>query len=172
MKNNLNFWTKCLVMLLSLLGFACDKSDDKRELDKIDIGREECLYGSPNAAYKVLGTVSNDDKSPIANAKVVLGSFDKYGDDIYSRDLDSTITNEGGNFNFNYHDYSMIDDFYVKTYADGYQADSIAFQIKELEGGDGSWFEGTGTKELKIVLKPEPKNDNNPTDNQDPEKTE
>lgn len=119
------------------------------------------MYGAPTATYKVKGTVVNEKNQPIKNIRAVITEVpieSGWGQTAQ----DTVYTNSSGEFNLS-KDGFPLDEVKMAvelTDIDGvengeYQskADTVTFKRSELSGGDGSWNEGTATRDLgKIKL--------------------
>ncbi len=146
-----NFWTKCLVAILGLLGFACG---DKEDGD----GGLVLLYGCPTATFKVSGTVTDQDSNPIANAQVVVA--------VIEGRTDTLKTSADGKFSVDKEDWPGIH-LSIVTSCEGYSKDSVNFE-PIYKGGDNSWYEGLCDTTYNPVLTklPEPEKNQN-TENND-----
>ncbi|MCQ2251404.1 MAG: radical SAM-associated putative lipoprotein [Bacteroidales bacterium] len=142
------WWTRILVMVLALLGYACGDSDEE------EIRGELCLYGSPSASYKVTGSVTDNDNKPLEGAKVKLEL------DYYQKA--STLTAKDGTFTVDLYSVSPYPDYaYLITSCDGYVTDTVDVKFSDLTGGDGDWYWGEGTAIATVKLNPKPTTENN-----------
>ncbi len=144
-----NWWTRILVMVLALLGYACGDSDEE---DEEIYGPQ--LYGCPSASYKVTGSVTDNENKPVEGAKVKL-ELDYYQED-------STLTAKDGTFAVDLYSVQPYPDYaYLITSCDGYVTDTVDVKFSDLTGGDGDWYWGDGTATVNVKLSPEPTADNN-----------
>ena len=151
MKNFIVKLTKMLcVAVLGVLGFsAC--SDDP--------GGHWVAYGSPNAKYKYMGTVTDEAGNPIEGINVMInGAVNSTGNAslILKTDKDgkfSTVTLTSVNTRINTLDFVDVDgeanggEFESQTIT---PKDMTKTQIKE---GDGGWYMGEFELSANIKLK-------------------
>ncbi len=145
MKNkSTSLWTRLLVVLLGVLGFACSEEEN----EQVD------LYGTPNASFKVVGTVTDQDKNPVADAKVIVSFPHSYPDTLLTS-ADGTYSLKSENMGEN--------PMSIVTFKDGYTKDSVAIKM-DYKGGDNSWYSGNcDTTYNPVITKlPEPEENQNP----------
>ncbi len=143
-----NLWTRILVVLLGVLGFACGDSEE-------DNGMVE-LYGCPNASFKVSGTVTDQDKKPVADAKVVV-TFP------YHR-LDTLVTKADGTFELKSENMGTSP-MSIVTFKDGYTRDSVAIEMDYIDGDD-DWYVGSCDTTYNPVISKLPEENNDPENNE------
>ena len=143
---------KLMIRLLSgaliALGFtSCEEMEDE--------------YGSPSRDFQVKGVVTDEAGNPIENIRVIIRDAYNYG---YSPD--TTYTDSQGNFSSNIiRDYGFrdnqaayFDDIDGDANGGTFQSDSTSLndmQSKQIEKGDGNWYEGKYEFEVQQKLKKE-----------------
>ena len=145
MKKVKNVWLRCSAWLqnsiLLLLGFSSCAS----------IGSE--MYGTPYATYSLKGKVVDAQKQPIPDieVKIKIG----YGG-VYHSQIAPLKTNASGEFCFK--ENLTIDGKFrlVARDVDGtangsFKSDSIEITMDKPSGGDGSWFQGSASKEDIVI---------------------
>lgn len=135
-----------LAGLLTLLGFSCGDNDNGLL----------CEYGSPHADYEIKGKVVDRQNNPIANVQIELR------DSVPSRGwahTDTLYTDNAGEFVWNVGEFPgmtfklMATDIDDESNGGLFAADTsfVSFRDAEFVGG-GRWYEGSATKEAKIIL--------------------
>ena len=151
-------WKYVMSGLLAILGFgSCDKNGT------IFGGGGLLMYGQPNANYKFLGDVKDEDGKAIPGIRVVF--FPEEEKPSYMND--TLYTDQSGHFEIDRLKYSWPDKAagsHVK-FEDVDGADNGSFQTKVLKGSDltvkqtkeskDTWYQGDFTIEAKVVLKKE-----------------
>lgn len=156
-----NLWTRILVVLLGVLGFACGDSDDNVVPEKFNGDKYgPCLYGSPNATFKIVGTVTDQDKNPVAEAKIVVYPH------FYP---DTTLTAEDGSFTIKSENMGE-NPLSIVTFKDGYSRDSVALDLV-FKDGDNSWYIGNCDTTYNPVISKIPESDKKDSDNTENEET-
>ena len=160
-------YRKILAALLAVLGFggaACNGAPWEMRAE----------YGTPSATFKVKGTVayktSETEYTSIKNINVVLFKKYEYDTEIQYSEIGSTYTLGNGVFNVEGTAFPEKKILYIElTDIDGeengglFATDIIEadFSKATFSGGDGHWYNGTASIELKnvIFLKPAQKNE-------------
>ena len=145
MKKINNFWFRFSIWLLNsillLLGFSsCDSE-------------QPVAYGQPYATYSLKGKVVDAQKQPIPDieVKIKIG----YGGDYHSQTA-PLKTNSSGEFSFK-ESFSTGGEFrLVVRDVDGtangsFKSDSIEITMDKPSGGDGSWLQGSASKEDIVI---------------------
>ena len=145
MKKVKNVWLRCSAWLLNsillLLGFSsCDSE-------------QPVAYGQPYATYNLKGKVVDAQKQPIPDIEVKIKMG--YGGDYHSHTA-PLKTNASGEFAFK--ENLTIDGKFrvVARDVDGtangsFKSDSIDITMDKPSGGDGSWFQGSASKEDIVI---------------------
>ena len=152
-------WQYCLSGLLALLGFGgCRGVIDPD--DPINGGRYMCMYGQPNANYKVIGEVKDPSGKPIEGIRVVVNPGSAHPD--YFKD--TLYTDAKGQFLKENLRYSWPDEFKDGTVkfedVDGTKNGSFKtkelksseLEVKQTKKGDGYWYKGVFTITAKTKL--------------------
>ena len=145
MKKINNFWFRSsawsLNSILLLLGFSsCDSNGSE-------------MYGTPYATYRMKGTVVDAKQPPIPDIEVKI-KIGRGGD--YHSQIAPLKTNASGEFSFK-ESFSTGGEFrLVALDADGavngsFKSDSIDITMDKPSGGDGSWFQGSASKEDIVI---------------------
>ena len=145
MKKINNFWFRSSAWLLNsillLLGFSsCDSNGSE-------------MYGTPYATYSLKGKVVDAQKQPIPDIEVKIK--ERHGSVYYSHTA-PLKTNASGEFSFK-ESFSTGGDFrLVARDVDGtangsFKSDSIEITMDKPSGGDGSWFQGSASKEDIVI---------------------
>jgi putative lipoprotein (rSAM/lipoprotein system) len=145
MKKINNFWFRSSAWLLNsillLLGFSsCDSNGSE-------------MYGTPYATYSLKGKVVDAQKQPIPDIEVKIK--ERHGSVYYSHTA-PLKTNASGEFSFK-ESFSTGGEFrLVARDADGavngsFKSDSIDITMDKPSGGDGSWFQGSASKEDIVI---------------------
>lgn len=145
MKKVKNVWLRCSAWLLNsillLLGFSsCDSNGSE-------------MYGTPYATYSLKGKVVDAQKQPIPDIEVKIK--ERHGSVYYSHTA-PLKTNASGEFSFK-ESFSTGGEFrLVARDADGavngsFKSDSIDITMDKPSGGDGSWFQGSASKEDIVI---------------------
>jgi len=135
-------YNRLLAFLLSFLGFAGVCATGCCEYGTME-------YGTPNATFKVHGTVKSEENVPVSRIRVVM------------RD-DTSFSDYQGEYEVQYHAYCFeyeqgftlefddIDGIENGRYS---PLDTVVtFTDPQFEGGDDSWYDGETSKELNINL--------------------
>lgn len=145
MKKVKNVWLRCSAWLLNsillLLGFSsCDSNESE-------------MYGTPYATYSLKGKVVDAQKQPIPDIEVKI-KIGRGGD--YHSQIAPLKTNASGEFAFK--ENLTIDGKFrlVSRDVDGtangsFKSDSIEITMDKPSGGDGSWFQGSASKEDIVI---------------------
>ncbi|MBP9771218.1 radical SAM-associated putative lipoprotein [Candidatus Gracilibacteria bacterium] len=145
MKKINNFWFRFSIWLLNsillLLGFSsCDSE-------------QPVAYGQPYATYSLKGKVVDAQKQPIPDIEVKI-KIGRGGD--YHSQIAPLKTNASGEFAFK--ENLTIDGKFrlVARDVDGtangsFKSDSIEITMDKPSGGDGSWFQGSASKEDIVI---------------------
>ena len=145
MKKVKNVWLRCSAWLLNsillLLGFSsCDSNESE-------------MYGTPYATYSLKGKVVDAQKQPIPDIEVKI-KIGRGGD--YHSQIAPLKTNASGEFSFK-ESFSTGGEFrLVARDVDGtangsFKSDSIDITMDKPSGGDGSWFQGSASKEDIVI---------------------
>lgn len=145
MKKVKNVWLRCSAWLLNsillLLGFSsCD-------------GNGSEMYGTPYATYSLKGKVVDAQKQPIPDIEVKI-KIGRGGD--YHSQIAPLKTNASGEFSFKENLTAEGKFRLVARDADGaangsFKSDSIEITMDKPSGGDGSWFQGSASKEDIVI---------------------
>ena len=145
MKKVKNVWLRCSAWLLNsillLLGFSsCDSNGSG-------------MYGTPYATYSLKGKVVDAQKQSIPDIEVKI-KIGRGGD--YHSQIAPLKTNASGEFSFK--ENLTIDGKFrlVARDVDGtangsFKSDSIEITMDKLSGGDGSWLQGSASKEDIVI---------------------
>jgi len=149
MEQKRNLWTRFLVFLLGLLGISTGTSCEK-------IFSNVCLYGCPQADYKVIGDITDDDGKAIDNADVKVGPYypGKPVDDAYCPGMDA-VSDSLGHYDITFSYNGSLDTLYLVTSAKGYINDTSMVVFGDLVDGDGNWYLGKNMIEKDVTLKKE-----------------
>lgn len=142
-------WIDCIIGgLLALLGFSsCDK-----------IGDEPCEYGTPNADYKMMGTVTDEAGNPLKGIQVAKEELDK-GNKYPLRD--TVYTDASGKFSFSAN-YFPLDRTVNVTFNDidgsenggEFESQTITGVVYEkTKESDQGWYKGEFTANVNAELK-------------------
>ena len=152
MKKVKNVWLRCSAWLLNsillLLGFSSCDGDDNG-----NVGEQLLMYGMPYATYSLKGKVVDAQKQPIPDIEVKIK--ERHGSVYYSHTA-PLKTNASGEFSFK-ESFSTGGEFrLVARDADGaangsFKSDSIDITMDKPSGGDGSWFQGSASKEDIVI---------------------
>ena len=153
--SRLSLISRLCMAVLSLLGFAsCDEP--------------MCEYGCPNRDFKITGTVTDVEGTPIEGIRVILPETG-YDYELKQSVNDTVFTDAKGQYITNEHNACLIvagggiffDDVDGDAHGGTFASDSIASQdvnnapSKQYKKGDGNWYEGgfeyTVNKTLKKV---------------------
>lgn len=145
MKKANNFWLRISASLLNsillLLGFSsCDNNEPQ-------------MYGTPYATYSLKGKVIDAQRQPIRDIEVELKGVRNTLS--YNR-AEPLKTNASGEFAFK-GDLGAEEKFrLVARDVDGaangsFKSDSIDITMDKPSGGDGSWFQGTTSKDDIVI---------------------
>lgn len=152
----ISFYSKVVSFFLVLLGFsACDTGGNGG-------GGGIAEYGTPNAKFKVKGTLVDeaDDSKAVSGIKVAIGQL--YSDDSGVKKtfyVDSIVTGNTGVFDVDIIDFPTSQKFVIK-YEDtdttqngdyGLTIDTVRFDKPVFTGGSGSWYRGEATMDLDKV---------------------
>ena len=152
MKKINNFWFRFSIWLLNsillLLGFSSCNGDDNG-----DVGEPLLMYGMPYATYSLKGKVDDAQKQPIPDIEVKI-KIGRGGD--YHSQIAPLKTNSSGEFSFKENLTSEGKFRLVARDADGavngsFKSDSIDITMDKPSGGDGSWFQGSASKEDIVI---------------------
>lgn len=128
-----------LTFLLGLLGFSvvsCNHALEK--------------YGCPYATYDIKGQVTDENNQPLKDIQVVVQQYDT----VYT-DVEGLFKAQGDLWVFK--DSMTVAATDIDGEANGGdfepQIKTITYSSSDLQGGDGSWNEGTLTKEINFTLK-------------------
>ena len=106
-----------------------------------------CEYGTPEATYRVLGKVSDEEGKPIEGIQVAM-----YGSKV--------TTNGNGAYNVSRrvipYDTMMVEYCDIDDTVNGLYADTsvvVSFREATYIGGDGGWYSGTATVVQDVKLK-------------------
>ena len=131
-------------ILLSILGFGAACS-----LSSCEYGIIAVEYGTPNATFKVKGSVKSEETSNnLPYIRVVMGE-------------DTAFTDESGNYHVENIDFPDDQTFLVEfkdidgeTNGEYEPLDTIVeFIDPEFSGGSGGWDNGETEKEINVKLK-------------------
>ena len=137
------------VFLLGILGFpSCSKEEPDPLKLRFDPGAVMTAYGVPTAKYKVSGKVFTNSGKPIAGIKVDVSFSSGW---LYDFDGKPTtiLTASDGSFSADFRNYPRDNVTITFTDVDGeknqgdFQTHSITVSPKQVEKGDGFWFQGT-----------------------------
>ena len=107
-------------------------------------------YGCPEADFNVKGKVTDPDGIPIPGIAVTM-------------DYQQVTTDENGlyavssnNLQGNVNQFNVIFSDIDSNENGLYKNDTVpvVFQLSELTGGDGHWYEGSATKTVDVTLQP------------------
>ena len=135
-----------LTALLAILGYGCSKDD------------YVCEYGTPNADYQLMGTVTDDAGKPVDG--ILVSIEEKYGD--YWENLTSKKTEYGGSYHVYFNTWPessstkiIIQDIDGDANGGEFANDTIDIDYKSgkkvKEGG--SWYAGAWQITQNIQLK-------------------
>ena len=111
------------------------------------------MYGTPYATYSLKGKVVDAQKQPIPDIEVKI----KIGNgNVYYSPIASLKTNSSGEFSFKENLTAEGKFRLVARDADGaangsFKSDSIEITMDKPSGGDGSWFQGSASKEDIVI---------------------
>ena len=148
------FWNKLVAVALGMLGFA--SCAEIANIDDDPSKEDICMYGSPSATYKVLGTVSDESGSPVEGIRVAIES--KYGS--YSQ-YDTLYTDSSGKYLFNRGERGLWPDKVVVVFEDidgeenggEFESAEATPELKKVKEGDGSWYMGMFEAQADVTLK-------------------
>ena len=138
------------VFLLGILGFpSCSKEEpDPLESPFVNTGNMSLAYGVPTAKYKVSGKVFSSSGKPISGIKVDVSispgwlfDFDGKSTTLYTS-ADGSFSSEFRYYPQNYVTLSFTDVDGKKNQGD-FQTQTMSISPKQVEKGDGAWFQGT-----------------------------
>jgi len=147
-----NIWTAFLGAILSLLGFhSCELIEP------------QCEYGTPNADYKYIGEVSDEEGNPIKGIRMIVAHSGF--EDEYSM-KDTLYTNANGKAETDYLNMFFYDTRRTIRFEDVDGSDNGGkfktvdltdkYLIQEQTGkGDGNWYGGKFTITAKAKLSKE-----------------
>lgn len=137
--------------LLSLSLASCSQTNEEDT---------PCAYGTPEASYRVKGTVVNEDGEPVAGIGVQKRYIDHVNGEAQYRYADTTDAE--GKFNVKqilfddgpnvvlpveFHDTDGEQNgLYADTTVD------VSFEGAHFSGGDGNWYGGEATREIEVTL--------------------
>ena len=153
MKQKMETWFNYLISgIFSILGFAGVTSCDKIS----GIGTRSCEYGCPNADYKIMGTVQDDNGKPIKGIQVV--AEQTYSAKTIQRD--TLYSDEKGQFSLSKNEFPLdrsLDVIFndVDGADNGGEFESkTASKVKyeQTKKGDKRWYDGEFTATVNVEL--------------------
>jgi putative lipoprotein (rSAM/lipoprotein system) len=160
-----------LAGLMTLLGFGCGHNgnsvifdeppiDDVHPVDDIRVE-----YGSPHAAYKLMGIVRDEQGNVLKGIRVIVPELNNctkvfdYNKVRIERN-DTLLTDDEGSYNYQVNYWEPNDSLQIKLKVEDpagkyeTQNDSVKYSFSELEEGTADrWLLGVASKEKDFVLK-------------------
>jgi len=148
MKKSLKMYNVIITALLAVLGFSSCKPDGGGD------GDIKPAYGAPSADFVITGNVSSaETNKPIPSLKVVMRY--EYGVDENSNlSVDSTITDENGNYQVKNTDNWSPDYKIAVLDTDGDENGAFNDTTVAVSFKDSEWYKGKAEQEVDISLTP------------------
>jgi putative lipoprotein (rSAM/lipoprotein system) len=128
-------WNAVIAWFLSLCGIACTNI--------------ACEYGTPEAKYNLVGTVTSEDTdAPIDHIRIIMG-YDTAYSDAAGKYVVSTFefpVSQTFNVNFSDVDGSINGQFIPRDTV-------VQYLDPEFHDGSGSWYRGETDQKLNIKLR-------------------
>lgn len=150
MKKIRSFWTRLCAWAIGALGMGAALSSCE-EIEDI-FGGGLCMYGTPTMDYEISGKVV-DAKSGKAIEGIQVSRPWEYNDGAVTTDSDGKFTVKGQDF--------PNDTLHIKaTDIDGsangsYAETKVVVDLKQVEKGDGAWYDGKFENKGKVEIKME-----------------
>lgn len=106
-----------------------------------------CEYGTPEATYRILGQVTDDEGKPIEGIQVEMYGSKDTTDGNGAYDVSRRVI---------FYDTMTVEYCDIDSTVNGFYADtSVAVSFREAPyiGGDGDWYSGTATVVQDVKLK-------------------